>query len=335
MTTQALSEALAKAALPASGYHPRSKASQSLRAAQTESSKARNTPDATPGAEAQPGQRTLQILDLHSDKPLITCDGKLYSCHWATDLGTNLYFAAAPEDDADSDYIPLRSFNTFDLLGTSRARLVAEPASLQVRSAIRDAERPRGIDTAPDATHSVTNHNDHVYSSATRGIQIETAEGASEQQVNQALFLEQWAAVRLARGDDARVPIVPIRNRDNKYPVNWQIERDQYLAARAGRLGDSPHESQPSEEAIDPGLRDDVSSTPRGSVNAKASRQPSVDPMEGRESATINTESVAQPAAQSEAQNEDAMDLDQTHDKPDTDDDNDDHNDNDNDDTIL
>lgn len=326
-----------------SGYHPKAKSNKSLRAAQPESSRARDTPDATPGAtgaESQPEQRALQILDLHSDKPLITCDGKLYSCHWATDLGTNLYFAAAPEDDADSDYIPLRSFNTFDLLGTSRARLVAEPASLQVRSAIRDAERPRGIDTAPDATHSVTNHNDHVYSSATRGIQIETAEGASEQQVNQALFLEQWASVRLARGDDARVPIVPIRNRDNKYPVDWQIERDQYLAARAGRLEDSPHESQPSGEVIDPGLRDDVSSTPRYSVNAKASRQPSVDPMEGRESATIiikaTTESVAQPAAQSEAQNEDAMDLDQIQDKPDTDDDNDDHNDNDNDDdTIL
>lgn len=136
-------------------------------------------------AESDPQDR-IQILDLHGSNPLINYQNQLYSCRWATSIGTDLFFTES-SDAADPKV--LRSLATHDLLGISSARLVATSAHLQPRQTAKRHRRDEDAEQ-PDTTADVDAGNG--------ASNLHAGEAARKKQ---ARFLERLSAAT-ARGGE-------------------------------------------------------------------------------------------------------------------------------------
>jgi len=77
----------------------------------------------------------FQIMDLESDNPIISYQGNLYSCHWASSIGSDLLFGKRPIEEVADRRQSLYSFDSWDLLAIGSARMVASPATFQRRQA--------------------------------------------------------------------------------------------------------------------------------------------------------------------------------------------------------
>ena len=73
--------------------------------------------------------RCIQILDLNSRNPMISFDGQVYSCSWGKTIGTDLIFAA--KGALGDSTRPVMRGDGFDLLTTSRIKLVGTPVILE------------------------------------------------------------------------------------------------------------------------------------------------------------------------------------------------------------
>jgi TFIIIC subunit triple barrel domain len=89
----------------------------------------------------------IQILDLHTQNPLISFRGKVYSCEWSTSLGTDMFFMKRPETALEEDYKPVYSLDKWDLLGLSATRLLATEAKLTHRSLPQSQSRPADLES--------------------------------------------------------------------------------------------------------------------------------------------------------------------------------------------
>lgn len=131
----------------------------------------------------------LQILDLHTINPLVSYRGQLYSCRWASPLGTDLLFVdkrLAANKDADA----LRSFQSYNLLGASVAKLLASDANLRPRTG-----PPFKVGRPP------------VYSDG----KIKLPLGATPTQKNQKDFIEKLNAVKRRKGEGDKVHLAMVR----------------------------------------------------------------------------------------------------------------------------
>jgi hypothetical protein len=87
------------------------------------------TPTAAKGRllEAPEPGSEIQILELQSGNPVISYQNEVYSCTWSDMMGTNMFFS---EHDDEMGVDPLRSTEDYDLLGTSRIKLIGRKAKL-------------------------------------------------------------------------------------------------------------------------------------------------------------------------------------------------------------
>lgn len=171
-----------------------------------------------------PEASCMQILDLHGHSPLISYNNALYSCQWATDLGTS-FFLVPPPTTLDPDHLPLRSTPSFDLLGTTSARLIAIPASLQPRKA--PLVPFINLQNYKDGETYTTTSGDVIQHSPSHGLHIELPATASAVKVNQARFLERLSAIKARRGDRDAIPVSNVKT--YKYPDDWEAERDEWI----------------------------------------------------------------------------------------------------------
>lgn len=80
----------------------------------------------------------IQVLDLHSDNPIISYKGRIFSGSWASNIGTELIFGAHNEI-AERDLPYLQALpGGVDLLAASSVRILTTPADL------RPKHRPEG-----------------------------------------------------------------------------------------------------------------------------------------------------------------------------------------------
>ena len=95
-----------------------------------------DTPAAAPTTEVSSAGRDgeIQILELHSHNPIISYQNEVYSCTWSDMIGTNLFFGKH-DDEADA----LRSTDEYDLLGTSRIKLIGRKAKITDKPGKRGA----------------------------------------------------------------------------------------------------------------------------------------------------------------------------------------------------
>jgi hypothetical protein len=166
---------------------------------------------------------TLQILDLHTEKPYVKFNNGFYSCQWFTDLGTQFWIT---NPGVVSD--PKLSGHVLDVVGSSQTRLVAKPANLKRK---RDAKEPAEPSIeGQTAAQSIEINNDEATSDVSDAENRTHAEDFQEQDPNKAMviprqkirdphlaaqasFMERLSELKLKKGekDAHRIPLkVPV-----------------------------------------------------------------------------------------------------------------------------
>lgn len=77
--------------------------------------------------EAPQPSNEIQILELESYNPVISFQNEVYSCTWSDMVGTNMFFS---EHGEETEIDVLRSTEEYDLLSTSRIKLIGRKAKL-------------------------------------------------------------------------------------------------------------------------------------------------------------------------------------------------------------
>lgn len=122
----------------------------------------------TPAEEEQ----EVQILDLHSENPVVAYGNQIFSCSWADQLGTELLLTAP---DEIPDGVALTRGKDFNLVAANRVKILGHKAHL-----ISGSE---GADAATTSS---------------------TGTGSS----SQAQFLERLAAIKQSQGETDAVRTV-------------------------------------------------------------------------------------------------------------------------------
>jgi hypothetical protein len=151
----------------------------------------------------------LQIMDLESDEPMIMYEGQIYSCQWASSVGSDLLFTKHPENPAP-DYKPLHSFREVDILAIGAAKLVACPATIERRV---DFTQQSDLD-APIADANVTIQNEEV--------------------IRQARFLGRIAEIKARRGEQVG-NLKTLADSVHKHPENFGPGGSPVKRGRGGR----------------------------------------------------------------------------------------------------
>lgn len=79
---------------------------------------------------AKKNQNTFQMLDIDTLNPVIGYKGEFYSCTWHDTIGTELFFTLPHQQVS---HPPLRSTKDYQLLGTSRVKLVGQRAKVSAK----------------------------------------------------------------------------------------------------------------------------------------------------------------------------------------------------------
>lgn len=157
------------------------------------------TPRKEPTPEPEEQDR-IQIVGLHDDNPIVSYQGQIYSCHWASTIGTDLFFARAlPAEDREARIAePMRKLNgSFELIGASSARLVARQAKLRPKTSQEKVQQSQ-----PGPSHSFAPIQNPE---SMEVVKFPVPEHASRAQKRQANFLEKLSAVKARLGEKDKV----------------------------------------------------------------------------------------------------------------------------------
>jgi hypothetical protein len=108
-------------------------------------------PDAATGGSKQSPAGSLQILDLNTATPFVAYKGEFYKCDWRDVIGTDVFFAPSHQQMAS---VPLRSTKDFQLMGTSRIRLLGSKARVFPKAQTRQKQRSQAAQSDDTASKS-------------------------------------------------------------------------------------------------------------------------------------------------------------------------------------
>ncbi|KAK7550176.1 hypothetical protein BKA81DRAFT_366835 [Phyllosticta paracitricarpa] len=198
----------------------------------------------------------LQIVGLHHDNPIVSYKGQAYTCKWASTIGTDLFFARAPDADADADddqppvSAPLRPLGTFNMLGASSTRLVATAAKLRERTSTEQ----RGSGTLAGASSSSAvasssqapagNPSSVLFTRTDNVPHFYVPPNATRAQKRQASFLENFAAVKARLGEKDNVRATSYMLRSGPRPAAAAAAESSFYTAQSD--GDADDGAGPS-----------------------------------------------------------------------------------------
>ncbi len=145
------------------------------------------------GPGMSPFRETVQILDLHSTNPIVSYMGQVYSCMWTDMIGTNMFFTH-PGSTARMD--TLQSTDDYDLIGTSRIKLVAEGAKV-----VKSNAPGEGLQEKGDNTRRQRAGSDDVVDGSSLGDFHRSNPKVNVQMKKQASFLEKLMNIKRQRGE--------------------------------------------------------------------------------------------------------------------------------------
>jgi hypothetical protein len=153
----------------------------------------------------------VQILDLHSENPLVSYRGQVFSCEWASNVGTELLFIA---HDNECQLPVLRSLpGDVDLLAASSCRLIPKSITLEPRFSARS----RMATDLPSRTD--TRNNDSTVS-------IPVGQAASQKRRDQARFLERLMSIKREKGETDMITVIAQKRQlNNKWKLIWRKRR--------------------------------------------------------------------------------------------------------------
>lgn len=144
-------------------------------------------------SEASTGN-VLQILDLDSHNPIISFQDQLYSCQWFDTIGTNMFFS---HHSPHRIIAPLRTTDNYDLLGTSRIKLVGHRAKVTPKPNVK--KRRRAADD--DDSEGGEDVEEGIPEGRSLGGLVRTNPKTNIQIKKQAKFLEKFMDLKKARGE--------------------------------------------------------------------------------------------------------------------------------------
>jgi hypothetical protein len=164
----------------------------------------------------------LEILDLHTENPIVTYKAHTFSCSWAENIGTELLFTS---HDPAKPLPVLRSLpENVDLLAASSARLISKCVKLVPK------HQPR---LEPDMDYAEdSNRNPGLRSPKPGGITIPIGRGASDSRRDQGRFLERMMEIKRRKGEGDAVTVTAQRR---LYPAGWRtLVKEKRAEERAG-----------------------------------------------------------------------------------------------------
>lgn len=134
---------------------------QSSHAEEDEAEVGDEDPDAVRDDRKRDTEVSFQVLDLGTANPIVAYKGDFYSCAWHDVIGTEMFFALPHEE---LNHTPLKSSKEYQLLGTSRIKLVGRKAKVlskaqarkkqQTRVAAADGEQQQNEASTPDSDYN-------------------------------------------------------------------------------------------------------------------------------------------------------------------------------------
>lgn len=162
----------------------------------------------------------LQLLDLHTNNPLVRFNDGYYSCYWTTDLGTQFHVAQATE-------VPNARHpgTVLDVVALSQTRLIGKPVTLKRRdgtsnvasqnsnSETADAANPIEIDDDGESNTNETVAPVKIAPIGTPGepLVIPRVNCKTLAAERQAIFLERLSRIKLKKGENDPVPMYNIK----------------------------------------------------------------------------------------------------------------------------
>ncbi|OAL43868.1 hypothetical protein IQ07DRAFT_257112 [Pyrenochaeta sp. DS3sAY3a] len=170
----------------------------------------------------------VQITGLHTSNPLVMHNGQLLSCHWASTIGTDMFFAK-PEKSTGESSKPLRSLPAVDLMALGSAKLIAKVGTLRPRDDLFPDSNESQLGSDPTNTGSLP-----APSAASK--QTEHQSSAETRPPPPGSFLARLNQAKAKRGDSTRIVL---SNSGESRLIFEKIPDDEHTEAR-----DSSHSSE-------------------------------------------------------------------------------------------
>ena len=262
------------------------------------------------GVPASPSGKRIQILDFHSENPIVSYQNQYYSCQWTSTLGTDLLLASP---NLDSRHPVLQREQGFEVLAATGIKIVGQPLQITARPEVRgkhrasptleasterdqvdvedngQAESP-GIAAAPFTLHGV------VAPRGTQGqpdgsirIPLRPEEGRARH--SQARFLERLIAVKNAKGDPDLVPIYAKRKFTGS---SWRgLQKGGDTVMDDGAVEQEHEEGDSDEEFADTTQKDGPRAKKRARVGARGAGRGRAKGRPGRSEPVPNAQGSA------------------------------------------
>lgn len=172
-----------------------------------------------PVPEEEPRATEVQILDLHSIKPLVSYDGHIFACRWSENIGTEMLFMPHEKERTLPILRTLRG--DADLIAASSARITARTAHL---------ERKGGAEPKSMAAMAKAKARMAYAQSKTKA---NIPRGTSSQRNAQAAFLEKLIDIKDDAGEEDYVTVHAKSRLTNN---RWRKEMKALRAAERERL---------------------------------------------------------------------------------------------------
>ena len=144
----------------------------------------------------------IQILDLHTQNPLVSYQNQLYSCEWTSTLGTDVLLTAPTPE---FPHPILREQPNVSVLATSSIKLMGRPAQISSRHPAEEASTPAPESSAVSAANRAT--PEKAAAAAATTIKIPLGPTPTRARQTQANFLERLIAIKAKKGEKDDVTI--------------------------------------------------------------------------------------------------------------------------------
>lgn len=161
------------------------------------------TPMDVDQAEGEPSlsgpEDRIQILDLHSQNPIVSYRNQMYSCEWTSTLGTDVLLTAPTPDFS---HPVLRETPDVSVLAVSSIKLMGRPAQIASRHGAKEDGQQSSSAPATSTTSA-----DPASAETYTPIKIPLGPTPSRARQKQANFLERFMAVKAKKGEKDSVTV--------------------------------------------------------------------------------------------------------------------------------
>ncbi|KAI4227840.1 MAG: hypothetical protein L6R40_008170 [Gallowayella cf. fulva] len=183
----------------------------------------------------------LQILDLHTPEPLISYNNRIYTCTWASTIGTDVFLAspdllpAAPNDPFR--VVPIHSLPNVSVIGTSCINLTGRPTTITPRNCPPKAQPPSSVPglatgaipvfidtTNPPSPPKASNpeHLPNEDAAPNQALKIPLSPTAANPRRAQTSFLESLIAIKASKGETDQVTVYSTKSNQG---TGWRVQR--------------------------------------------------------------------------------------------------------------